>query len=102
MPATGPVAPLIAPRGSVPASKIGIGMPFYYNTWTGPGCTQVLVSGCTRTADHQPYSQLITSNKIQYHAYDPYYGSNYLSIPRLNEFDSYNGVEFIHNMIPLA
>jgi len=38
----------------------------------------------------------------QYRQHDPNYKSNYLSISGMNEFDSYNGAEFITDMVAWA
>ena len=86
----------------VAAGKLGVGIPFYGNRWTG--CTYVLQSGCQGPTNFF-YRDLVTDPtrwQPQYRFYDDTYKSNYLSIPALNEFDSYNGPEFIADLVPWA
>jgi chitinase len=75
----------------VPASRIGIGLPFYGRRWQG--VTLALVRG-NFAPSTVFYNQLVTDAsrwQPQYQSYDPVYRSDYLSIPSLNEFDSFTG-----------
>jgi len=79
----------------VPASKIGIGIPFYGRRWSN--VTQALVNG-SFSASTVLYRDLVTDGtrwQSQYQMYDSGYKADYLSIPSLNEFDSYNGAQSI-------
>jgi len=83
----------------LPASKVGIGIPYYGRRW--PGVTQALVSG-SFSPSWFPYRNLVTDGsrwQPQNRFYDTGHKANYLSIPSLNEFDSYNGVEFINDAV---
>ncbi len=83
----------------LPASKVGIGIPYYGRRWAG--VTQPLVSG-SFNASWFPYRDLVTDGtrwQPQYQFYDTGHKANYLSIPGLNEFDSYNGAEFIQDAV---
>ena len=82
----------------VPASKIGVGIPFYGRRWTG--VTHALVNG-SFSQSTVLYRDLVNdstrwqpSNQV----YDGGYKANYLSIPSLNEFDSYNGTQFMNDV----
>jgi chitinase len=78
-------------KAGVAAARIGVGIPFYGRRWTG--VTQALVKGNFSSSTVQ-YNQLVTDVarwQPQYQGYDKGYRSNYLSIPRLKEFDSYTG-----------
>jgi Glycosyl hydrolases family 18/Concanavalin A-like lectin/glucanases superfamily/Bacterial Ig domain/Putative Ig domain len=91
-----------AVAAGVARSKIGVGIPFYGYRWSG--CTQAMVSGCTRQ-NYFSYGLLVgdtTRWQSQYQRYDSTYKSNYLSIPGLNEFDTYNGVEFMTDVAAWA
>jgi len=86
----------------VAPTKIGIGIPFYGRRWSG--CTQVLVSPCTKQG-YFAYRDLVADTtrwRSQHRRYDIRYHSNYLSIPSLNEFDSYNGPEFMPDVVAWA
>jgi chitinase len=79
----------------VPASKIGIGIPFYGRRWNN--VTQALVNG-SFSQSTVLYRDLVSDGtrwQPQYQLYDSGYKANYLSIPSLNEFDSYNGTQSI-------
>jgi Glycosyl hydrolases family 18/Concanavalin A-like lectin/glucanases superfamily/Putative Ig domain len=82
-------------NAGVARNKIGIGVPFYGYRWTG--CTQAMVSGCTRS-NYFSYGALVADTtrwQAQYQRYDTAYKSEYLSISGLNEFNAYNGVQFM-------
>jgi Glycosyl hydrolases family 18 len=79
----------------VPASKIGVGIPLYGRRWQGT--TQALTNG-SFSPSTVPYRDLVSDPQRWQTAnqkYDAKYKANYLSIPALNEFDSYTGAEFI-------
>jgi chitinase len=81
------------------AGKIGIGIPYYGRRWSG--VTQPLVTGNFQTSYFR-YGDLVTDGtrwQPQNKFYDSGHKGNYLSIPSLNEFDSYNGVEFIQDAV---
>jgi len=83
----------------LPASKVGIGIPFYGRRWSG--ITQPLVTGSFKPSQF-PYRDLVADGtrwQPQNRFYDTGHKANYLSIPSLNEFDSYNGVEFIQDAV---
>jgi hypothetical protein len=91
-----------AVSAGVAPAKVGVGMPFYGYRWTG--CTQALVTGCSRQG-YFSYGNLVkdtTRWQSQYQRYDTTYKSNYLSISSLNEFDTYNGVEFMPDVVAWA
>src|SRR6202035_3275067 len=76
---------------------ISIGLPFYGRRWQG--VTKALVNG-SFSASTVLYNQLVTDVKRwqpQFRFYDSGYKSNYLSIPSMNEFDSYTGLEEIRD-----
>jgi len=85
-------------KAGVPASRIGIGIPFYGRRWRG--VSKALVDG-QFSATTFLYNQLVADPmrwQPQYRFYDQVYKSNYLSIPPLNEFDSYTGPEQIRDI----
>jgi chitinase len=86
----------------VPAYKIGVGIPFYGRRW--PGTTQALTAG-SFSPFTVTYRDLV-SDPQRWQApnqkYDTKYKANYLSIPALNEFDSYTGAEFINDVASWA
>jgi len=87
------VNPLL--NAGVPASKIGIGLPFYGRRLSG--ATKALVNGSFSQTTVM-YKDLVNDAsrwQSQYQQYDSGYKSNYLSIPSMNEFDSYTGVQEI-------
>ena len=80
-------------------SKIGIGIPYYGRRW--PGVTQPLVAGSFNPSWFR-YADLVTDGtrwQPENKFHDSGHQANYLSIPSLNEFDSYNGVEFIQDAV---
>src|ERR1700694_3951073 len=81
-----------------PPSKIGIGLPFYGRRWQG--VTNAPVNGTFSTSTVL-YNQLVTDSspwQPQYQFYDSGYKSHYLSIPSMNEFDSYTGPQEIRDL----
>jgi len=94
---------------SVPASKIGVGMPYYGRRW--PRVTQPLDSSASwRSATTFYYRDLVTDSTRWVDSYKKWdgsldatgapvqnavHGADYLSIPSLNEFDSYTGSKFL-------
>lgn len=88
-------------KAGVPTTKIGIGLPFYGRRWQG--VTSVLASVNTTgvTFSTVLYNYLVSDStrwQPQYQFYDRTYRSDYLSIPPLNEFDSYTGVREIQDV----
>jgi chitinase len=84
--------------GVAPA-KIGIGIPFYGRRWTG--VTKALVNG-SFSVSTVFYRDLVNDSTRWQPAnrfYDSVYKSDYLSIPSLNEFDSYNGAQSINDAV---
>jgi hypothetical protein len=84
--------------GVVPG-KIGVGIPFYGRRWSG--VTQPLVTG-NFSAATVLYRDLVgdsTRWQPQHKFYESGHKGNYLSIPGLNEFVSYNGVESIQDAV---
>ncbi len=82
-------------KAGVPASKIGIGLPFYGRRWKG--VTKALVQGSYSTSTVF-YKDLVTDAtrwQPQNQGYDSSYKSDYLSISSLNEFESYTGAKTI-------
>jgi chitinase len=74
-------------------ARIGVGIPFYGRRWRG--VTRALVKG-NFSSSTVFYNQLAADParwQPQYQGYDKKYRSNFLSIPPLNEFDSYSGLE---------
>jgi len=83
----------------VPANKIGIGIPFYGKRWAG--VTEARVDGNFATSLVN-YRDLVTDGtrwQPQYQFYDRIHKSDYLSIPTLKEFISYNGVKSIKDSV---
>ena len=86
-------------NAGVPASKIGIGIPFYGRRW--PGVSQVAITGSFNPGTVL-FRDLVTDAtrwRPQYQFYDSIYKADYLSIPSLNEFDSYNGAQSIKDAV---
>jgi hypothetical protein len=83
----------------VPASKLGIGIPFYGRRWSG--VTQALVNGSFSPSTFLYRDLAVDGSRFQtqYMNYDGTYKANYLSIPNLGEFDSYVGPEHLHDTV---
>jgi chitinase len=85
----------------VPKSKLGIGIPLYGRRWTS-------ITGPMQTGGKQQvisYANLVSDStrwQPSYQQFDTKYISNYLSIPSLNEFISYSGPEFVHQVVTWA
>jgi GH18 family chitinase len=82
----------------VPASKIGIGIPFYGRRWTGATAPNQGSGSISATIYYGDLAQDATRWQASYQKYDTTYKSNYLSIPSMNEFDSYNGVQSVQDI----
>jgi chitinase len=83
----------------VAPNKIGVGIPFYGRRW--PGVTHALVTGNSNPSTVL-YRDLVADGtrwQPQYQFYDSIYKSDYLSIPSLNEFVSYNGTQSIKDAV---
>jgi len=86
-------------NAGVPAGKIGVGIPFYGRRW--PGVIHALVNGSFNPSTVL-YRDLVSDGtrwQPQYQFYDSIYKSDYLSIPTLNEFISYNGAQSIKDAV---
>ena len=86
----------------VPSQKIGIGLPFFGRRWVGAALPQVLG---TFTAFTVTYRDLVADGtrwQPQYQFYDTSFRSNYLSIPGMNEFISFTGVQSITDAVGWA
>jgi len=86
-------------NAGVPAGKIGVGIPFYGRRW--PGVIHALVNGSFNPSTVL-YRDLVSDGtrwQPQYQFYDSIYKSDYLSIPTLNEFISYNGTQSIKDAV---
>jgi chitinase len=83
----------------VPASKIGVGIPFSGRRWSG--VTNALVNGNfnVSTVLYRDLSMDSTRWQSQNQFYDNTYKANYLSIPSLSEFDSFNGAQAIADTV---
>src|SRR5579872_1918997 len=84
-------------KAGVAPAKIGIGLPFYGRRWQG--VTKARVNG-NFSASTVLYNQLVadaTRWQPQNRFYDSEFKSNYLSIPSMNEFDSYTGLDEIRD-----
>jgi GH18 family chitinase len=80
----------------VSRNKIGIGIPVYGRRWTG--VSDPLQLNGLRSAGWVNYRDLVTDERRwqpAHQKWDSKYGADYLSIPALQEFDSYNGVRSI-------
>ena len=86
-------------NAGVATSKLGVGIPFYGRRW--PGVAHELVTGSFNPTTVL-YRDLATDAnrwQPQYQFYNNIYKADYLSIPSLNEFDSYNGVQSIKDAV---
>ncbi len=83
----------------VPASKIGVGIPFYGRRHTG---VTLPLQGGGSSMFTVYYRDLINDSSLwqsSYMNYDTNYKADYLSIPALNEFVSYNGTHSISDAV---
>jgi hypothetical protein len=79
--------------------KLGIGMPFYGRRWTG--ATAPLQTGGSCVAGWVSYRDLVTDPlrwRPEHQRWDDQHGADYLSLPALNEFDSFNGEKSIQSI----
>jgi chitinase len=82
----------------VPASKIGVGIPFYGRRHTG--VTSPMQGGGSMFTVY--YRDLVADPsrwQTPYMNYDTNYKADYLSVPALNEFISYNGTRSINDAV---
>jgi hypothetical protein len=86
--------------------QIGIGMPFYVRRWAG--AIKALQKASWGRTSSPNYRDLVTdptrwpgADPTQGHDkfYDPVYKANYLTLPNLNEFDSYPDYQFIDDLV---
>lgn len=91
------VAKIVA-RG-VPNNKIGVGLPFYARIHSGVTLPLVLGDFPLTTVDYRD----LTANPVLWNAnfmkYDAGHKAQYLSVPALNEFVSYNGVQSMNDYV---
>jgi len=85
-------------RAGVAASKIGGSIAFYGRR--SYGCTAINQT-CSSSTTIYPRDLMADSTRwrAEYQFYDSLYKANYLSIPSLNEFDSYTGSQQIADMV---
>jgi len=83
----------------VPAAKIGVGIPFYGRRW--PQVQQPLVndSFSPTTVLYRDLAADTTRFVLANQQYDSTHLGQYLSIPSLNEFDSYTGTRQIADIV---
>ena len=83
----------------VPASKLGIGMPYYGRRWYN--VLAALMNGSFSQTTFFYRDLAVDSRRFQpqYQNYDNIHKANYLSIPDMGEFDSYVGPEHIQDAV---
>jgi len=83
-------------QAGVSRDKVGIGIPFYGRRWTG--VTEPVQLNGSRSAGWVNYRDLVTDDRRwqpAHQKWDSRHCTDYLSIPALHEFDSFNGVRSI-------
>jgi chitinase len=86
-------------KAGVARSKIGVGIPFYGRRWTG--ATEPLQTNGSRMGGWVNYGDLVKDSvrwQTVNQKWDAKYLADYLSLPQLNEFISYNGVRSIQEI----
>jgi GH18 family chitinase len=86
-------------NAGVPHNKIGVGIPFYGRRRTGVSQPEVLGTFPSYTVFYRNLVTDATRWQSAYMQYDTSFKADYLSIPSLNEFISYNGTHSINDTV---